>query len=1000
MNTTEPASPKLRLLRYLAYAFLLLLILITLLLWQTPRLIQRYLPGWLAEHYGLQLTLGEIDVGLRNPSLTLGATALLDAKQQPIVRFEQLFITPDLQASWQQKGVVLSAITLTKPVVQLQRLADKKGDVRFNLTDALATLLTPAPSPEPETASVPLLVDIASVNVTDGNVRYQDQRKESEPGWLPPLNLEKVTLKLDNLRTEANHPTAYQLSTAINGKSSLAAHGKLDVMSGMGQGKVSLKLVDLKPFAPLWAPYLKLDLAKGHANAEVEYQLKEGKQGVLWQLSKGKLTLDNWQLKKHKGDEFARFGQLALSDLAVDGQKQSLQIGKVTLQQPLLKATLNPQQELDLADLLIEQAPAKPVKGAHAANEVANNTAPKSAQQAKAAGNGKKHGADKPWQWQIKQILIDKGDLTLTESSSGKPQARQLSDLKLALGPLGSKGEQPSKLTLATHFNQSSPLAFDGQLTLSPFTLSGDINQQGLPLTLAQPYLADLVRIKVQNGLLSSKTRLDLATSAQGDLSKLTLQGGLDINGLKVVDRADNQRLLEFNTLALTGLTYDGISQQMRIKDIALNKPFARIEINEDGTTNLQQLLLPQPAATKSTETKAGSKTPDFRFTIDQLRTEQGNLRFADRSLSQDFMADIASLGGQSRHISNIPGQRSDLAFNGKVDRYAPVTIRGGTNLLVANPVLDIAVAFHNLELTTFTPYSGTYAGYAIDKGQLSMKLHYKLEGNRLEGDNDITIKKLQLGEKIKSDQAKDLPLGLAIALLSDANGVIQMNLKVKGDLDQPDFSIGNIFWDVLGNTLSKAITSPFSLLASLADGTEDLDELPFLPGDPDLTPTQQEKLVKLAQALKDRPKLSMNIRGKVNFNEERPILQRQKLERVLAKLTGNQADLDLLEQDSALQEALARAYEERFGEDLDDLADRLHLDEESAALQAQAVILLRDQQLITAKSLRNLAMRRAQNTKEFLVDSQGIAPERLFVLDSQVKEEDKEAKVILTLDQ
>ncbi|MFQ1781507.1 DUF748 domain-containing protein [Aeromonas veronii] len=1000
MNTTEPASPKLRLLRFLAYAFLLLLILITLLLWQTPRLIQRYLPGWLAEHYGLQLTLGEIDVGLRNPSLTLGATALLDAKQQPIIGFEQLFITPNLQASWQQKEVVLSAVTLTKPVVLLQRLADKKGEVRLNLTDALATLLAPSPSPEPETARAPLLVDIASVNVTDGHVRYQDQRKESEPGWLPLLNLEKVTLKLDNLRTEANQPTAYQLNAAINGKSSLAAHGKLDVMSGMGQGKVSLKQVDLKPFAPLWTPYLKLDLAKGHANAEVEYQLKEGKQGVLWQLSKGKLTLDNWQLKKHKGDEFARFGKLALSDLAVDGQKQSLQIGKVTLQQPLLKATLNPQQELDLADLLIEQAPAKPVKGADTANEVANNAAPKSAQQAKTAGNGKKHMPDKPWQWQIKQIAIVKGDLTLTESSSGKPQARQLSGLKLALGPLGSKGEQPSKLTLATHFNQSSPLAFDGQLTLTPFTLSGDINQQGLPLTLAQPYLADLVRIKVQNGLLSSKTRLDLATTAQGDLSKLTLQGGLDINGLKVVDRADNQRLLEFNTLALTGLTYDGISQQMRIKDIALNKPFARIEINEDGTTNLQQLLLPQPAAAKSTEAKAGSKAPDFRFTIDQLRTEQGNLRFADRSLSQDFVADIASLGGQSRHISNIPGQHSDLAFNGKVDRYAPVTIRGGTNLLVANPILDIAVAFHNLELTTFTPYSGTYAGYAIDKGQLSMKLHYKLEGNRLEGDNDITIKKLQLGEKIKSDQAKDLPLGLAIALLSDANGVIQMNLKVKGDLDQPDFSIGNIFWDVLGNTLSKAITSPFSLLASLADGTEDLDELPFLPGDPDLTPTQQEKLVKLAQALKDRPKLSMNIRGKVNFNEERPILQRQKLERVLAKLTGNQADLDLLEQDSALQEALAQAYEERFGEDLDDLADRLHLDEESAALRAQAVILLRDQQLITAKSLRNLAMRRAQNTKEFLVDSQGIAPERLFVLDSQVKEEDKEAKVILTLDQ
>ncbi|PKQ74548.1 hypothetical protein AOX56_20920 [Aeromonas sobria] len=982
MNTTKPAFPKLRLLRYLAYAFLLLLILITLLLWQTPRLVQRYLPGWLAEHYGLQLTLGEIDVGLRHPSLTLGATALLDAKQQPIVSFEQLLITPNLHASWQQKGVVLSAVTLTKPVVLLQRLADKKGDVRLNLTDALATLLAPAPSPQPETASAPLLVDIASIAVTDGHVRYQDQRKESEPGWLPPLNLEKVSIKLDNLRTEANHPAAYQLNAAINGKSSLAAHGKLDVMSGMGQGKVSLKQVELKPFAPLWAPYLTLELAKGHANAEVEYLLKEGKQGVLWQLSKGKLTLDNWQLKKHKGEEFARFSQLALSELAVDGQKQSLQIGKVSLKQPILKATLNAQQELDLADLLIEQAPAKPVKDA------------------KATKTAKPTAADKPWQWQIKQIAIDKGDLTLTESSSGKPLARQLSSLTLALGPLGSKGEQPSMLTLATHFNQNSPLTFAGQLTLIPFALNGEISQQGLPLALAQPYLANLLRIKLQTGQLSSKTKLDLATTAQGALGKLTLQGGLDISGLKVVDRADNQRLLEISNLQLTGLDYDGINQQMRIKDIALSKPFARIEINEDGITNLQQLLLPQPASGKGTQQTAGSKGPDFRFTIDQLRTEQGNLRFADRSLSQDFVADIASLGGQSRHISNIPGQHSDLAFNGKVDRYAPVTIRGGTNLLVANPILDIAVAFNNLELTTFTPYSGTYAGYAIDKGQLSMKLHYKLEGNRLEGDNDITIKKLQLGEKIKSEQAKDLPLGLAIALLSDANGVIQMNLKVKGDLDQPDFSIGNIFWDVLGNTLSKAITSPFSLLASLADGTEDLDELPFLPGDPDLTQTQLDKLAKLAQALKDRPKLSMNIRGKVNFNEERPILQRQKLERVLAKLTGNQADLDLLEQDPDLQEALAKAYQERFSEDLDDLADRLSLDEESPALRAQAIALLQEQQLITAKSLRNLAMRRAQNTKEFLVDSQGIAPERLFVLDSQVKEEDKEAKVVLTLDQ
>ena len=149
----------------------------------------------------------------------------------------------------------------------------------------------------------------------------------------------------------------------------------------------------------------------------------------------------------------------------------------------------------------------------------------------------------------------------------------------------------------------------------------------------------------------------------------------------------------------------------------------------------------------------------------------------------------------------------------------APVYIKIEGKLHPLGPRLytDIQGSAKGIELTRLTPYAARYAGYAIDKGQLSMKLNYKLQGNRLEGDNDITIKKLQLGEKVKSEQAKDLPLGLAIALLSDASGVIKMNLKVKGNLDQPDFSLGNIFWDVLSNTLSKAITSPFSLLASLA---------------------------------------------------------------------------------------------------------------------------------------------------------------------------------------
>ncbi|WP_411684681.1 DUF748 domain-containing protein [Aeromonas caviae] len=959
-----------RLLRYALYLLALLLIGITILLWQAPTLIQRHLPGWLATHYGLHLSLGKIEVGIRSPSLVLGPSALLDDKQQALVSFEELKLIPALKASWQQRALVLEEATLTAPRADLVRLEDLKGEARFNLTDALASLLAPAPEQTPPASAEPVLVTIGKLSVEQGRLSYRDSRKQSSPGWVPPLTLDKLALHLPGFSSAEGVLNPYRLSATVNEKSPLKAEGEFDMMSGAGKGNLSLGKVAIAPFAPLWAPYLDVKLAKGEASAEISYQIAEGKQGLGWQLSKGKLTLNDWQLQRRKGGEFARFKQLALTGITLDGSKQALQIDRVTLKAPAVSAMLDANQQLDLATLLILQPPVKTSKAAKPAAPA------------------------KPWRWSLKQTRIEQGQLKLTESSSGKPLLRELSALTLALGPLGSQSGQSSPLTLSGALNNQAKLDFDGDLALAPFSLNGEIKQQGLPLSWAQPYLQDLLRISVRDGQLASRTKLALATDAKGALSKLELSGGLDIDRLNVLDRADNQRLLQIEQLQLSGLHYDGISQQVKIDDILLRKPFARIEINEDRVTNVQQLLLPQPATAKP-----ASSGPAPRVSIAQVRTEQGNLRFADRSLSPEFVVDIASLSGQSRHISNIPGQRSELAFNGKVDRYAPVTIRGGTNLLIEQPVLDVAVTFNNLELTTFTPYSSTYAGYAIDKGQLSMKLNYQLHGNRLEGDNDITIKKLQLGEKVKSEQAKDLPLGLAVALLSDANGVIQMNLKVKGNLDQPDFSLGNIFWDVLGNTLRKAVTSPFSLLASLAGGSEDLDELPFLPGEPDLTPTQQEKLTKLAQALKDRPKLSMNIRGKVNFNEERPILQRQKLERVLAKITGNPVDLDLLEQDPAMQSALAEAYEARFNEDLGDLADRLKLDEASPALRAQAVILLRDQQLITAKSLRNLAMRRAQNTKEFLVDRQGIAPERLFVLDSQVKEADKEAKVVLTLD-
>ncbi len=438
-----PKPLRARLLRYALYFCAALLCSLLILLWQAPALTQRHLPAWLAKHYGLHLTLGEIDVGLRHPSLAIGPTTLFDDQQQPLVAFDRLQLTPLIGESWRQRALILDEALLVKPTVNLVRLADRGQDARFNLTEALASLLAPGDAATTDSGA-PLLVQINRLAAEQGHITYQDSRKQSSLGWVPTLALSGLDLQLPRFSTAPGRANPFVLGATLNKQSPLKASGELDIMSGAGKGKISLGKLALTPFAPLWAPYLDIKLARGEANAELAYQITEGKQGLGWQLSKGKLTLNDWQLQRSKGGEFARFKQLALTGIALDGSKQALQIDRVTLKAPAVSAVLDANQQLDLATLQIPQPPVKTSKAAKPAAPA------------------------KPWRWSLKQTRIEQGQLKLTESSSGKPLLRELSALTLALGPLGSQSGQSSPLTLSGALNNQAKLDFDGDLALAP----------------------------------------------------------------------------------------------------------------------------------------------------------------------------------------------------------------------------------------------------------------------------------------------------------------------------------------------------------------------------------------------------------------------------------------------------------------------------------------------------------------------------------------------------
>ena len=187
---------------------------------------------------------------------------------------------------------------------------------------------------------------------------------------------------------------------------------------------------------------------------------------------------------------------------------------------------------------------------------------------------------------------------------------------------------------------------------------------------------------------------------------------------------------------------------------------------------------------------------------------------------SEDFLNKGVTLGVTGAQ----PGEKITIVVEhaqGKVDRYAPMSIKGKLTPFDPLNSLDIATRFKNVELTTITPYSGKFAGYRIRKGRLNLDLHYRIEKGQLNADNKVLVENLQLGERVDSPDAVDLPIRLAVALLKDTQGRIALELPVKGDLNNPEFSVMPIVWQTLRNLVLRTAQAPFKFIAGLVGGSD-----------------------------------------------------------------------------------------------------------------------------------------------------------------------------------
>lgn len=595
---------------------------------------------------------------------------------------------------------------------------------------------------------------------------------------------------------------------------------------------------------------------------------------------------------------------------------------------------------------------------------------------------------------------------------SVQPAARfALQQTDLSVQGVSQRLDQALKIDLRTRAQGRGQLGFQGEVRPEPLQVKGQVSVAALELRALQPYLDPHVNVTLSGAaaLAQGRVNVDTVRTRSGDALNVRYQGRLGLQDLRLRDRVNDALLLRWASFTLdrTDLAWRDGAIDADLGFIALKDFYGRVIVNRDGSLNLASVVrqpgdaqatsvttpqasgkaapaassasVPQPAAPP---TQSAATPPRLRW--QGIHLEKGEVDFTDTFIQPNYSAHLTRLAGDISAVSSAQPEPAKVEVNATLDDSAPVRISGQLHPLGPKLFTDIQGVAKGIELTRLTPYAARYAGYPIEKGTLSVNVHYKVDGGKLQADNQVFLDQLTFGERVESPDATKLPVLLAVSLLKNTRGEIDINLPISGSLDDPEFSVGGIIWRVIVNVLTKAVIAPFSLLAGDSGG--ELGNVPFTPGVAELDDTARTRLDKLAEKLKDRPSLKLEATGWADADTDREGLRQAHVQQLMrkakAKAKGLDADEVVIEpgERSTWLKAAYQAADIKKPRNLIGMAQNLPDEEMTALLKASAVV--------DAAALKALADDRANEVKAYLSDR--LEPERVRLTASRVGAEGK----------
>lgn len=938
-----------------------------------PRLLKPKLVEAISEYTGRPVTLGKVSANPFALSATLRDFNLADRDEERLIAFDELYINFEVSSLF-RGGYVFSEIRVSSPYLRFLNRAD--GSVNFE--DIMPAEDEQPAAPEEEESSATVFID--HLLIDQAEIVYEDRQR------ITPFTarLDSLDLSLRDFATRPDEQGIYQFEAATDRGEGLKWRGKIGVSPFRSSGNLALSSLRGRTVWEYLRDMFDFEITEGLADFQADYELDFSAQPGLFNIRNGSGSLQSLRIiDRRDSSEALWMPNVTVAGLEAEIYRGILRIGEIRGASGKIFGAYQPDSTFTLSTLFLPK--------------------PDSLAPADTAA---------PWQIAIGRIAVEDYTLQVEDRTTAPFAQLEFTPLRLSLENyvFGTPG-QTAQLDLLLRLKEGGSIAAQGGYIPEPLAASLEVRVDSLALPPFQPYLNAFGEMDIKSGTLSLAGRTNYAL--HGEQASMDFKGDVWLERVRASDRALNQDFLRWGRLDLKRIDYRSHPPSLAMDEIVARRSYLRMIIGPDRITNIQHIL-----GVESDSLAADSAQPPLREAggedstgvtptrIGQVRIIDGWLDFSDLSLTPNFAVSIQELNGIIKGLSSEQLARADVDLAGKVDKYAPATIRGQINPLSEQAYTDILINFKNIELTTFTPYSGKFAGYKIDKGKLHLDLHYVLSERYLIGENRIILDQLTLGEKVESPDATSLPLRLAIALLKDSNGVIDLDIPVKGSLDDPEFSLMPIVLKALLNLLVKAVTSPFKLLGGLlGGGGEDLDYVGFSPGADSLAVSQQAKLDSLAKALNQRPNLKLDLRGAAAPSADREALGARS---IAAQIHPEGGALDLTQLTKTARERLFKLYSATFQEDpwlllpeKDESGKKIPREQREAAIADTVYRQLLANYQVSESELRALAQSRAAAIKDRLIVNGGIEELRIFLqdVDIQAGAESGEVRVKLSLD-